>query len=165
MEKYEESRKIVAKYVGAEVENLVFVENITDGINCALRSLLKDLHEDDMVLHTNLTYAAVIKSIGVYTKACNIKTLQFDVHFPISSEDELCESYEAMIKAHPKIKIAIFDHITSVSAVCFPIKRFAKICRENSIMTIVDGAHAPGQLHLDLESYGVDIYLGKIEVI
>ena len=57
-------------------------------------------------------------------------------------------------------QVAIFDHITCASAVCFPVQRLARICRDNNVMSIVDGAHAPGQLHLDLESYGVDVYIG-----
>lgn len=163
--KYEESRKIVAKYVGAREENLVFVDNITDGINASFRSLFSSLEKDDIILHTNLTYAMVLKALDVHNKLdYRFKTLQFDINFPVMSEDELVKVYEDFIEKHKHIKIAIFDHITSATAVVLPIARLAKICLEHNIISIVDGAHAPGQVRLDLESYGVDIYIGKFNI-
>ena len=60
------------------------------------------------------------------------------------------------------IKMVIFDHITSASAVVMPIKKLAALCTKHNVLSVVDGAHAPGQMYLQVESYGVDIYIGKL---
>jgi len=69
-----------------------------------------------------------------------------------------------MFKSNSNIKLAVFDHITSASAVKLPIKAIAEVCRKNNVISVVDGAHAPGQLEVQIESYGVDIYIGKSSV-
>ena len=70
-----------------------------------------------------------------------------------------------MFKSHTDIKLAIFDHITSASAVKLPIKAIAEVCRQNNVISVVDGAHAPGQLELQVESFGVDVYIGELGCI
>lgn len=159
--KYEESRNIVAEQVGCNPQNLVFVENITFGMNCVLRSMLPRLSDDDAILHINLAYSAIVKTVKVLTEKCKVNVIQIDVTFPIASEDEVLKLFERTFKEHANIKIAVFDHICSASAVKLPVGDIGHICRKYNVMSIVDGAHAPGQLVLDIETLGVDIYIGK----
>lgn len=65
------------------------------------------------------------------------------------------------LDGHPDITFALVDHITSPSAVMFPVKEIASVCRERGVKVIVDGAHSPGQLPLNLADLGVDYYTGK----
>lgn len=67
-----------------------------------------------------------------------------------------------MLMSQKNIKMVIFDHITSASAVVMPIKKLAALCTKHNVLSVVDGAHAPGQMYLQVESYGVDIYIGKL---
>ena len=159
--KYEESRNIVAEQVGCNPQNLVFVENITFGMNCVLRSMLPRLSDDDAILHINLAYSAIVKTVKVLTEKCKVNVIQIDVTFPIASEDEVLKLFERTFKEHTNIKIAVFDHICSASAVKLPVRDIGRICRKYNVMSIVDGAHAPGQLVLDIENLRVDIYVGK----
>ena len=163
--KYEESRNIVAEHVGCNPQNLVFVENITFGMNCVLRSILPKLNDDDAILHINLAYSAIVKTVKVLAERCKVKVIQVDLTFPIASEDEVLQLFEETFKKHTNIKIAVFDHICSASAVKLPVRDIGYICRKYNVMSIVDGAHAPGQLALDIENLGVDIYIGKLRFL
>ena len=73
---------------------------------------------------------------------------------------QVVEEFENMLLSQKNIKMVIFDHITSASAVVMPIKKLAALCRKHNVLSVVDGAHAPGQMYLQVESYGVDIYIG-----
>jgi len=161
-DKYEQSRNIVAQHVGCQPSNLVFTENITFAMNCVLRSLFPTLSTTDAVLCLNINYSAITKVITVMTKQFNIQKIQLDITFPIPTEDRICQLFKEMFEKHPNIKIAIFDHITSASAVMLPIQKICQICQEYNVISIIDGAHAPGQVKLDIESIGADIYAGNM---
>ena len=78
------------------------------------------------------------------------------------NETDVIDAYTNIIDQHPEIKLAIIDHITSMSAILMPVKKLAAVCREKGILVFVDGAHAPGHVPLDLENMDVDFYVGKI---
>ena len=159
-QKYEQSRNIVAKAVGSKPENLLFVENVTDGMNCVFTSMLRGYHDDDAVLITSLAYSAVTKTAVYHTKKCGVKLITLDIEFPVHSEEDICEAFRKVLKKNKEIKMAVFDHICSATAVMMPVQKIAAICREFGVMSVVDGAHAPGQLHLNLEDIGADVYIG-----
>ena len=139
----------------------MFVENITEGINCSLRSLLRNFSKNDSLLCLrSIGYSAVLKAIDVLAKEYNVKVINLEIQFPILSKDDFCMQFEEAILKHPRIKLAIFDHITSASSVVLPIHELGVICQKYNVVSVVDGAHAPGQLYLDIETYNVDIYLG-----
>lgn len=160
--KYEESRHIVAREIGCDTQNLVFVENVTEGMNCTLRSLLPHFEDNDAIFSLNVNYASVLKTVAVYSKKNNVEVIKLDVEFPIVSEEEFVNAFRNMFATHRNIRLAIFDHITSASAVKLPIKKIASLCREFGIISVVDAAHAPGQLFLDIKSYDIDIYIGNL---
>ena len=118
--------------------------------------------DDDAILHINLAYPAVVKAVKVLAERCKVKVIQMDLTFPIASEDEVLKIFEETFKEHTNIKIAIFDHICSASAVKLPVRDIGHICKKYNVISIVDGAHAPGQVVLDIENLGVDIYIGKL---
>ena len=163
--KYIDSVNIVSKAVGCTPGNMVFVQNVTEGMNCVMNSLLTTFDHDDAILCITIGFSAVLKMAKIMAKKQNVPLYMLELNFPIHSEDEICKAFDSMIHDNNNIRVAIFDHITSASATRLPIEKIAKICAKYDVISVVDGAHAPGQLHLSIESFGVDVYLGEIKKI
>ena len=158
---YEESRLNVANAVNCEPNNLVFVENVTEAITCSLRSLLRYLNRNDAILcMRNIAYGAVVKAIDVLAKEYDVKVIDLDLHFPIISKNDICILFEEAFLTYPNVKLAVFDHITCASSLVLPIQDLGVICRKYNVISIVDGAHAPGQLYLNIDAYNIDVYIG-----
>ncbi|XP_065674398.1 uncharacterized protein LOC100214466 isoform X2 [Hydra vulgaris] len=161
--RYEQSRVTVASAVGCEPDNLVFVENLTEAITCSLRSLLSCLKKNDAVLCLrSVAYGAVVKAIDVLANEYHIDVVDLDLQFPLFSKNDILIKFEEIFLNYPCVKLAVFDHITSASSVVLPIKELGEICRKYNVISVVDGAHAPGQLYLNIDSYNVDVYLGNL---
>lgn len=158
---YLKSVKQLADFVGANPDNLVLVENASTGTNTALRSI--HLAAGDKILVTSDTYEAVLKNVKVLLDEIpGLEKVQLELTFPIQSEQDIIVQYEKVISANPGIKVAILDHIASQSAVRMPLKPLIDLCHSKGILALVDGAHAPGHLHLNLEELGADFYVGNI---
>ena len=153
-----ESSKQVAEAVGCDPANLVFTRNVTEAINCVMKSI--DLSPDDAVLITNHTYGAIRKTVDYYTSKAGAKTVTVNIPFPIESEDQIFEIYRKVLLENPNIKLAVIDHITSCSALLMPVVDLVKICKKHGALTLIDGAHAPGQIPLHIDSIGADFYGG-----
>ena len=156
--KWFESTQIVAHALGANPDNLVFVHNVTEGINCAIKSIL--LTSKDAVMVTNHTYGAVRNTVDYFTNKVGSRVVTLNIPFPIKSEQEICQTYSDVLAMNPDIKVAVIDHITSASALLMPVEDIVKICKQHGVLTLIDGAHAPGQLPLRIESIGADFYAG-----
>ena len=83
------------------------------------------------------------------------------LQFPIRHEDDVVRQLEATLDDLPNVKVCIVEHITSPTAVVMPIERIVRLCRSRGVRTLVDGAHAPGQLKVDLKQLDPDYYTGK----
>ena len=138
----EEARAVLARFVGARADDLVFVPNATAGLNAVIRSLR--LEPGDEVLTTKHEYGAVTR------------TWQFAGATLVYAEpDELAAAIG------PRTKAVSVSHITSPTALVLPVEEICASARAAGALSIVDGAHAPGQLPLDLERLGADIYAGN----
>jgi len=157
---YDEASEEVAQFVGADPKNIVFVQNATTAINTVLKGLV--LGPEDFILSNSHTYNACKQAIASTVKRFGADTLQLDLRFPIRSEAELVEQVVEICKRNTGIRLAIIDHISSPSAIVFPITAIAKELHKLGVLILVDGAHAPGQLELDLENLGVDFYTGNL---
>ena len=91
-----------------------------------------------------------------------VEVIRMEIPLPITHENEIVEAYAKVIDQSPEIKLAIIDHITSPTAILIPINKLVELCHQKGILVLVDAAHAPGQLKLDLENLGADYYTGKI---
>ena len=89
-----------------------------------------------------------------------VEKIVFSLPLPIKNESEILNSLEKAIDLNPGVRIAIIDHITSSTAIRMPVKKMIEICHRQYIPVLVDGAHCPGQIDLDLESLGADYYTG-----
>jgi isopenicillin-N epimerase len=138
----DEARASLAAFVGARAEDLVFVPNATSGLNAVIRSLR--LKPGDEVLTTRHEYGAVVR------------TWEFVGARLVSVEPD-----ELVGAIGPRTKAVSFSHITSPTALVLPVAEICAAAREAGVLSIVDGAHAPGQVPLDLEALGADVYAGN----
>jgi len=167
---WNKSLETVARFVRADPQDLVFVANATAGINSVLKCL--DIHEGDGILITNQTYGAVQITAQDICQAKKAKLIVLNVTFPTSDmtssvnyhATEVVQHYEKVLQENPSIKVAIIDAITSNSALKLPFKKLTEVCHKYNVLVLVDGAHAPGQIPLDLDRLGADFFVGKLQI-
>jgi len=136
------ARAALATFVGARAEDLVFVPNATAGLNAVIRSLR--LEPGDEVLTTRHEYGAVTR------------TWEFAGAKLVYAEPE-----ELAVAIGPRTRAVSVSHITSPTALVLPVEEICAAAREAGVLSIVDGAHVPGQLPLDLARLGADVYAGN----
>jgi len=150
------AREGLAGFVGARADDLVFVTNATTGVNVVAQSLA--LQPGDEVLATDHEYGACD---ATWQQACAKAGAHYRrVAIPLPFEPgRFVETVLAAVT--PRTKLLFVSHITSVTALRFPVAELCAAARERGIATLVDGAHAPGQIALDLEAVGADFYTGN----
>ena len=147
----------LARFVHARGEDVAFVENATSGVNAVLRSL--EFRPGDEILSTTHTYNAVRQTILEVCRRSGAKSVEARIDLPVADVDGLVSPIEE--KLNRRTKLVVLDHITSLTGLIFPVKRLAALARARGAKVLVDGAHAPGQLALDIPSLGVDWYAGN----
>jgi len=152
------ARTALGDYLGTQPDNLVYVTNATVGVNIIARSLA--LGAKDEVLSTNHEYGACDRTWRFLSQKRGFKYINQPVSMPISSAGEFLERLWQGVTA--RTKVIYLSHITSPTAVIFPVAEVCRRAREQGILTVVDGAHAPGQIRLDLDELGADFYTGNL---
>ena len=153
------ARERLAQYLNTPPESLLFVTNATNGMNTVARSLMLDFQPGDELLTTNHEYGAVDKMWAYISQKTGLKIVRHEIPVPVSSREELVESFWQQVT--PRTKIISISHITSATALIFPLEEICRRARAAGIMTIIDGAHAPGQIDVDLQAIGADFYTGN----
>ncbi len=146
-------------FVGAKEQDIVFVENATSGVNAVVRSLMPTFKPGDELFTTSHVYGAMRKTLHYAADVTGAKVVECIIPFPIQSADQVVEAVKKGIT--DKTKFAIIDHITSPSALVYPIERIIPLFKERGIPVMVDGAHALGMLDINMEKYGADFYTGN----
>jgi len=152
----DDSRQALAGFVGASPADLVFVANATTGVNTALRSV--KLEAGDEVLVTNQEYNACRNALNEVAAVKGVKVVVVEIPFPMDDRD-LVESFVAAVT--PKTRLLLIDHVISQTAMVLPLNPIVAKMNELGIDTIVDGAHAPGMLPLNLDELGATYYTGN----
>ncbi len=152
-----EARAALAGYLGAEAADLVFVPNATTGINIVARSLR--LAPDDEVLATDLEYGAVDRTWQFVCARAGASYVRQPIPLPVETADGVVEALWRGIT--PRTRVICLSHITSITALILPIAEICRRARQAGILTVVDGAHAPGQIPLDLTEIDADFYTGN----
>ena len=152
-----EAAEQLATYVGCNGVDLAFVENATVACNAVLNSLR--LSADDEILVTDHGYAAVRNAAEHVARKTSARIIEAKVPFPTIEASQIVESVTA--KLGPRTRIVVLDHITSPTAVIFPICELASLCHKADAPVLIDGAHGPGMLPLDISSIGADWYVGN----
>ena len=154
-----EARTGLGEYLGAKADNLVFVPNATHGVNIVARSLMIALQPGDEVLTTDHEYGAADRTWRFNCSLRGIGYVRRPIPLPLPGDEEIVE--ELWKGVTPHTKVIFLSHITSPTAVIFPVAEVCRRAREAGILTVVDGAHAPGQVDLRLEKLGADFYTGN----
>ena len=151
------AREALASFLGAPPEELVFVPNATAGVNAVLRSL--SLEPDDELLLTTHTYAACRKTVDFIAERTRSRVVVADLPFPCRDDAEIIA---AVLKGvSPRTRLALLDHVTSPTALILPIRRLVNELAALGVDTLVDGAHAPGMVPLNLAELGAAYYTGN----
>lgn len=144
-------------FVGARGEDLAFVENATVGCNAVLRSLR--LKPGDEILALDHGYAAVRNTARYIAERAGARLVEAAIPYPRPDAKGVVASFAKSLSG--KTRVAIIDHITSPSALLLPAKELIALCRDAGVPVLVDGAHGPGHVTLDLGALGADWYAGN----
>jgi isopenicillin-N epimerase len=147
----------LAEFVGAAGEDLVFVENATVGCNAVLRSLR--LAPDDEILVLDHGYAAVRNAARHVAERAGARVVAASLPFPHPERGAIVAAVASALT--PRTRLFILDHITSPSALVLPIEELIATCHAAGVSVLVDGAHGPGHVALDLATLGADWYVGN----
>lgn len=149
-----EARQVLGDYVNAEAGDLVFVPNATTAVNIVARSLT--LGPGDEVLATNHEYGACDNAWRFMARQRGFGYIRQPLSLPLTTPAALVE--ELWQAVTPRTKVIYMSHITSPTAVRLPVEAICARARQAGILTIIDGAHALGQIPLDMQAIGADFY-------
>lgn len=152
------ARAELAAFLGADAAGLAFVPNATAGVNAVLRSL--DLDKFDELLVTTQEYNACRNALDYVATISGAKIVEVDVPFPISSADVVVE--RVLEKVTDRTRLLLIDHVTSQTALIFPVEHLVRELSKRGIDTLIDGAHAAGLMPLDVRAIGAAYYTGNL---
>jgi isopenicillin-N epimerase len=158
-----EARARLAEHVGCAADDLVYLPNATHGVNVVAHSLTVSrtaaLQPGDEVVGTDHEYGACARAWRLACAVSGASYVPAQVPVPVSSAEEVVERVWSAVT--PRTRVLFLSHITSPTALVFPVEELCRRARSAGIWSVVDGAHGPGQLPLDLELSGADFYAGN----
>jgi isopenicillin-N epimerase len=153
----EAARECLAQFAGANADDLAFMPNATTGINTILRSL--KFKPGDELLVTNHEYNATRNALDFAAKIFGARVLVARLPFPFRKRDELMEAVLKQVTS--RTRLAVLDHVTSQTGVVMPIQSLVDELNRRGVEVLVDGAHAPGMVPLNLKQLGAAYYTGN----
>jgi isopenicillin-N epimerase len=151
------ARDTLARFIGADSEDIAFVPNTTTGVNTVLRSL--DFAPGDEILTTDQEYNATRNAIDFVAGRTGARVVIAQIPFPVESSAQIVESVLARVS--PRTRLLVMDHISSPTGLVLPIEPIIAALAERGVDSLIDGAHGPGQLPLDLRALGATYYTGN----
>ncbi len=151
------ARQLLAEFIKVNEDDLVFVPNATTGINIVARSLA--LGPGDEVLATTHEYGAVDRTWRFITGKRGAQYRTVDSDLPITDSRQFVEQFWRAVS--PATKVICISHISSPTALIFPLEEICRRAREQGIITVIDGAHAPGNIDLNIGAIDPDFYAGN----
>jgi len=152
------ARTILAEYLGAQPDNVVYTQNVTISVNIVARSLA--LGNGDEVLASDHEYGACDRTWHFLARERGFSYINWPVAMPPASTQSLVDGFWRGVT--PRTRLIFLSHITSPSALILPVAEICRRARAVGILTLIDGAHAPGQIPLDLLRLGADFYGGNL---
>ncbi len=151
------ARQALGDYLHAPADDLVYVPNATFALNIIARSLA--LGAGDEVLTTDHEYGACDNTWRFLSEKRGFRYVRQPIRLPVASATAVTDQFWQGVT--PRTKVIFISHITSATALCFPVAEICRRARAAGILTVVDGAHAPGQIALDMTAVGADFYFGN----
>jgi isopenicillin-N epimerase len=158
VELQDKSKQALANFINAPKEDLIYVTNPSTAMNIVIKSL--NLEEGDEVLSTNQEYGAVDRAWNYYCGKAGAKYVRQQITLPLKSKEQFIEEFWAGLTS--KTKIICLSQITSSTALIYPVKEICERAKELGLMTIIDGAHVPAHIPLDLSELKADVYTGAL---
>ena len=152
------SRVTLSKFVGCDEDEVLFFSNPTSAIANVINSL--NLNDGDEVLMTDHEYGALVRQWNLWGEKNNVKIKQQKVPVPVRSKDMFINNFWRGVSK--KTKVIFISQITSPTAIIFPVKEIVDLAKNKGILTIIDGAHVPGHIDLNIHSLGCDFFTGAI---
>jgi len=153
----DEVRGTLGRFVGAPADDLALVTNATSGVNSVLRSL--ELRAGDELLVTDHEYNACRNALNFAARRAGAEVVEVKGPFPLSGPGEVLERVLGAVT--PRTRLVLFDHVTSPTGMVMPVEELVRELDRRGVDSLVDGAHAPGMLELDLEALGAAFYTGN----
>jgi isopenicillin-N epimerase len=153
----DESRDHLARLLNTAADNLAFVPNATTGVNAVVRSL--KFQAGDEILTTNQDYNACRNALKAAAEDVGATVVVAEVPFPLRDEGQIIDAILSCVTS--RTRLAMIDHVTSPTAVVFPIATIVRALEERGIDTLVDGAHAPGMVTVNLDALRPAYYTGN----
>jgi isopenicillin-N epimerase len=151
-------RERVAAFVNADAEGIVLVPNATTGVNAVLWSL--EWQPGDEILCADQSYNAVLQTVRHVASRTGAVLTQARLPFPVQEEAEIVAAFAAAIT--PRTKLLLVDHLTSPTGLRMPIEALVALAQSHGVPILIDGAHGPGLLPIDLKALGADFYTGNL---
>jgi len=158
-QRMDEARAPLAAYLGTTPDQLGFVTNATMGVNVIAHSLRSDLRESDQILSSDHEYGACNNTWAYTCSKTGARYIQRPMSLPVTTAEAWVEQFWAGV--NPRTRVIYLSHISSPTALTFPITEICRRARAAGILTVIDGAHVPGQRELKLEDIGADFYTGN----
>jgi selenocysteine lyase/cysteine desulfurase len=158
----DEARQDIATLINASRDECVFVKNATTGIATVLYNL--NFQPGEALIYFEPIYGAVENGVISLREHTGLETRKVHFHYPISEEAIEGRFREVVLQTQEeglKVRAAVFDTIHSVPGVRFPFERFVGICREQGILSVIDGAHGIGQISLDMNALQPDFLVSN----
>mgnify|MGYP001766431316 CR=1 FL=1 len=151
------ARERLGEFLGADPDCLVFVTNATTGVNTVARSL--EFQPGDEILTTDHEYGACDNVWEFVCRRSGARYVRHRLPLPLPEPHALADSLWQSVT--PRTRLIYLSHITSTTALILPVEEVCRRARAAGILTLIDGAHAPGQLPLDLDGLAADFYTGN----
>ena len=152
------ARESLAAFVGCEAQDLFFTSNPTFAINVIMRSI--KLEKGDEILSTNHEYGAMDRTWNFYCKKSGAKYIRQNISLPITSKEQIIEEFWKGYNSNTKV--VFLNQMSSATALIFPVKEICDKAQQLGLITIVDGAHVPGHIDLDIATLNPDYYTGTL---
>lgn len=147
----------LAAFLGTSADRLVFVDNATTAVNTVLRSI--PWRAGDELVLSDHAYPAVKNAVRYIGGQAGVTVREAGVPFPLRGAEQVVDAF--MEQLTKRTRLVLVDHVASPSALVFPVEEIVNRCKQAGIAVLVDGAHAPGMLPLELDGLGADWYVGN----
>jgi len=154
---FAQARQALGEYLCAPPDDLAFVINATHGVNMVTHSLR--LQPGDQILTTNHEYGACINAWNFACERTGAELVRRAIDLPVKDPEEVVAGFWEGVT--PRTRVIYLSHVTSPTALTLPVAEICRRARQAGILTVVDGAHAPGQIPLNLPELGADFYVGN----